>query len=165
MHTSLNIKTRQHGAVLVISLLILLVLTLVGVSSLDGSIMEEKMASNSQIAAATFQQAESAIREAYFQELTNPLGAVSNERARTDDDDDPLPFVNRDRTVIIDGVTTTITSTSLHAYNPDDPEVYTPNSSLGFAARVFEIQGSARIGAISSINVQGYLVSNTMPRP
>ncbi len=159
MHTSHNIKTRQrqHGAVLVISLLILLVLTLVGVSSLDGSIMEEKMASNSQIATTTFQQAESAIREAYLAELADPYGAVKNDRS-----DDAA--VTRDRTVVIDGATITITSTSLHRYNPDNPDVYTPNSSLGFAARTFEIQGSAQVGAIRSVNIQGYRVLNTMSK-
>jgi len=159
MHTSHNIKIRQqqHGAVLVISLLILLVLTLVGVSSLDGSIMEEKMASNSQIAATTFQQAESAIREAYLAELADPYGAVKNDRS-----DDAA--VNRDRTVVIDGTTITITSTSLHRYNPDNPDIYTPNSSLGFAARTFEIQGSAQVGAIRSVNIQGYRVLNTMSK-
>ncbi len=156
MQTSLNIKTRQHGAVLVISLLILLVLTLVGVSSLDGSIMEEKMASNSQIAATTFQQAESSIREAFFAELANPFVAVSNSRSND-------PLVRRDRTVTIDGVTTTITSTSQHRYNPETPDVAMTNSSGNiFVSRIFEIEGVAEVGAIRSVNIQGYRVLNVM---
>ncbi len=156
MHTSLNIKTRQHGAVLVISLLILLVLTLVGISSLDGSIMEEKMAANSQIATTTFQQAESSIREAYLAELTNPFGAVSNDRSGD-------PLVRRDRTVTIDGVTTTITSTSQHRHDPEDPDIPMINSSGDtFVARTFEIEGIAQVGAIRSVNIQGYRVLNVM---
>ncbi len=159
MHTSHNIKTRQHGAVLVVSLLILLVLTLIGVSSLEGSIMEEKMAANSQIATTTFQQAESSIREAFFTELTNPFGAVSNDRSND-------PLVNRDRTVTIDGVTTTITSTSQHKHDPEAPDIPMINSSGDiFVARTFEIVGVAQMGAIRSVNIQGYLVLNRMSSP
>jgi len=159
MHTSHDIKTRQHGAVLVVSLLILLVLTLIGVSSLDGSIMEEKMAANSQIATTTFQQAESSIREAFFAELANPFEAVSNKRR-----DDPL--INRHRTVTINNITTTIASTSQHKYNPDALDVATTNSSGNlFVARTFEIEGVAQIGAIHSINIQGYRVLNVMASP
>jgi len=157
MYTSHNIKTRQHGAVLVISLLVLLVLTLVGVSSLDGSLMEEKMASNSQIATTTFQQAESSIREAYFTELANPHGAVRKDRSNA-------PLVQRDRTVTIDDVTIAIASTSEHKYDPDAPDVAMTNSSSNiFVARTFEIEGTAQLGAIRSVNIQGYRVLNVMP--
>jgi len=159
MHTSHNIKTRQHGAVLVISLLVLLALTLIGISSLDGSIMEEKMAANSQVAATTFQQAETSIREAFFQELTNPFGAVSNDRGNG-------PLVPRDRTVTIDDVTTTITSTSQHRHNPEDPGIPMINSSNDtFEARIFEIAGVAQVGAIRSTHIQGYRVLNVMATP
>jgi len=157
MYTSHNIKTRQHGTVLVISLLVLLVLTLVGVSSLDGSLMEEKMASNSQIATTTFQQAESSIREAYFTELANPHGAVMKDRSNA-------PLVKRDRTVKIDDVTLAISSTSQHKYDPDAPDVAMTNSSGNiFVARTFEIEGVAQLGAIRSVNIQGYRVLNVMP--
>lgn len=155
MHTSLNIKTRQHGAVLVISLLILLVLTLIGVSSMDGSIMEEKMASNSQIAATTFQRAESSIREAFFDELTNPSGAVGKDR-------DGAAAVNHDDTV--NGIT--ISSTSRHMYDPNADAITMKNSSDSvFEARAFEIIGTAEIGAIRSVHTQGYLVLNQIRRP
>ncbi len=159
MHTEHNIKNPQHGAVLVISLLILLVLTLVGISSLDGSIMQEKMASNSQIATATFQTAESSIREAYYTERANPFGAVGNDR----DNDSP---VNRNHTVTIDGVITAITSTSQHKYNPEAPGAAMENSSDSiFEARSFEIVGTAQVGAIRNVNTQGYRVLNVMRRP
>ncbi len=155
MYTSRNIKNRQHGAVLVVSLLILLVLTLIGVSSMDGSIMEEKMASNSQTAATTFQRAESSIREALFIERTNPSGAVGKDRNGDD-------AVNRDDTV--DGIT--IISTSQHVYNPDAIAITMRNSSDNlFEARAFEIIGTAQIGAIRSVHTQGYLALNQIRRP
>lgn len=55
---------RQNGAVLVVSLLILLIMTVIGVSGMRSSTMEEKMASNSRDRNVGFQSAEIAIREA-----------------------------------------------------------------------------------------------------
>ncbi|KZY44995.1 MULTISPECIES: PilX N-terminal domain-containing pilus assembly protein [unclassified Oleiphilus] len=58
--SSLNLA-RQKGAVLVVSLIILLLMTLIGVASMSSSIMQEKMASNAQNNNATFQAAENAV--------------------------------------------------------------------------------------------------------
>lgn len=55
---------RQHGAVLVVSLVILLVLTLLGISSMQGSGLQEKMAGNLHDMNIAFQRAEGALREA-----------------------------------------------------------------------------------------------------
>jgi len=54
-------KRHQHGSALVISLLILLVLTVIGATALNSSIMEEKMASNFQTGNMAYQAAESAV--------------------------------------------------------------------------------------------------------
>jgi len=157
MHTLHTVKTRQRGAILVISLLILLILTLIGINSLNNSIMEEKMAANSQIATAIFQKAESSIREAYYAELADPFGAVAANRA------DASP-VDRSHTATINDVT--IISSSQHVYNPDGAAITMINSSGHlFEARTFEIIGTARVGAIRSINTQGYIVLNVMHQP
>jgi type IV pilus assembly protein PilX len=60
---------RQIGAVLVISLLILLVLTILGMSAMGTAGLEEKMAGNARAKDLSFQAAESALRagEARFQ--------------------------------------------------------------------------------------------------
>ena len=55
---------RQRGAVLAVCLLLLLVLTLIGVSSMQGTLLEEKMAGNTTDRNLAFQNTESAIREA-----------------------------------------------------------------------------------------------------
>ena len=55
---------RQNGAVLAVCLLMLLVLTLIGVSSMQGTFMEEKMAGNTTDRNLAFQTSESAVREA-----------------------------------------------------------------------------------------------------
>lgn len=61
---SLNSRARQSGAVLVVSLILLLVITLIAVSSMQGTALEEKMAGNSLDRNLAFQATESALREA-----------------------------------------------------------------------------------------------------
>ncbi len=55
---------RQNGAVLVVGLLILLVLTLIGVNAMQGTLFEQKMAANTGDRNLAFQNAESALRDA-----------------------------------------------------------------------------------------------------
>lgn len=54
---------RQQGVVLVVSLVILLLLTIIGVQSISSTTMEEKMAGNYQNSQLSFQAAEAALRE------------------------------------------------------------------------------------------------------
>lgn len=55
---------KQQGAVLVMSLLMLFVLTLIGVSSFNTTTMEEKMSGNSRNRQLAFQAAETAVSDA-----------------------------------------------------------------------------------------------------
>lgn len=57
-------RRRQSGAVLVISLIILLVITILAIGSTRTSTLEEKMAGNTRDRNLAFQSTESAIREA-----------------------------------------------------------------------------------------------------
>jgi type IV pilus assembly protein PilX len=59
-----NNSNHQSGAVLVISLIMLLLLTLIGISSIQTTSLEEKMAGNLRDRNIAFQAAESAIRDA-----------------------------------------------------------------------------------------------------
>lgn len=56
------LPARQDGAVLVLGLILLLVLTLIGVSTMQGSVFDEKMAGNTKDRNFAFQAAESALR-------------------------------------------------------------------------------------------------------
>lgn len=58
------IPSRQRGAALVIILLLLLVMTLLGLASLRGTLMEERMSAGSLDRSLSFQAAETALREA-----------------------------------------------------------------------------------------------------
>jgi type IV pilus assembly protein PilX len=64
----------QRGAVLIVSLILLVVLTLLGVSVMNVTQLEERMASNSQEVAQAFQSAETGLSQAY-DDLTmwNPM--------------------------------------------------------------------------------------------
>jgi len=69
---------RQRGVVLVVSLIMLLVVTLIAVSSMQGTVLEEKMAGNTLDRNLAFQTTESALREAeIFVEGLVSLGGFS----------------------------------------------------------------------------------------
>ncbi|KZY30693.1 hypothetical protein A3752_06030 [Oleiphilus sp. HI0081] len=76
-HQTLNNIPRQQGAALVISLIILIVMTLVGVSSMSTSLVQEKMAANAQNTNITFQAAESSVGGLLL-DLTNNQDALTD---------------------------------------------------------------------------------------
>lgn len=57
-------KKTQHGSALIFSLIVLLVMTLIGITAMNTSTLEEKMATNDRNQKMAFQSAESAIIEA-----------------------------------------------------------------------------------------------------
>lgn len=76
MQINSQLPSRQQGAVLIIAMVLLLVMSLIGLSSVVSSTLQEKMASNSQQRALSRYAAESALRaaEAY---LTANINATS----------------------------------------------------------------------------------------
>lgn len=151
MNTLYISKHQQQGAVLVVSLLILMVLTLIGISSMNGSIMEEKMASNAQSATTTFQQAESAVRQTFYIESRNPAQAVANAR---NDKKKPVDYSNE---------SLGIDSNTQMTYPTATVTIPVYNSSAGFIAHGIEITGTASIGYIKNKTTQGYYVYPMMP--
>lgn len=65
-------ERHQRGTVLVISLVILLILTILGISAMGTSSLEEKMSGNIQESTHAFESAESGLNEAF-----NTSGALS----------------------------------------------------------------------------------------
>ena len=64
MYTSVNIISlapRERGVVLVMAMVFLLILTLIGVTTMSTTVLQEKMAGNMQDKNAAFQAAESAL--------------------------------------------------------------------------------------------------------
>jgi len=64
MNCQLTAVRRQHGAVLIITLLVLVVLTMIGVTSMRENILEENMSGNMRDQTLAFQAAEAALRDA-----------------------------------------------------------------------------------------------------
>ena len=60
-----NVKQRQHGAALITALVMLVILTMLGLSSMSTNTMEERMSANSQEINRAFQTAESGLDMAY----------------------------------------------------------------------------------------------------
>ncbi len=59
----MSFTTKQQGAVLVVGLIMLLVMTLIGLSAMRSTILEEKMAGNFRDSNIAFQAAEAALRD------------------------------------------------------------------------------------------------------
>ncbi len=72
-----SLPIEQRGAVLVVSLLMLLVMTLIGVTAMQSNIMEEKMAGNFRDVNLAFQSAETALRDAES-DLTSRVTGLTN---------------------------------------------------------------------------------------
>jgi len=58
------IKNKQQGAALIVSLIMLLIMTLLGISSMNSTTMEEKMSGNTRDRMLAFQAAEAALKDA-----------------------------------------------------------------------------------------------------
>ncbi len=78
---------RQKGAVLAISLIILVLMTIIGVSSIQTTIMEERMTGNMRDQNIAFQSAEAAIREAenYVENDITTTGDFGTQNGLFDD--------------------------------------------------------------------------------
>lgn len=59
-----NLKKDQGGAILIVALVMLLLLTIIGLSSIRGTTMQERMAGNSRDESLAFQASETAMRQA-----------------------------------------------------------------------------------------------------
>jgi len=96
---SFHVKTwsvpgRQTGMVLIMALLMLMVLTLIGVSSMSSSSLEMKIASNMQQRNIAFQAAQSRLAFAASQDTSNPLNYLINIPDLTDESTWPVQTCN-----------------------------------------------------------------------
>jgi type IV pilus assembly protein PilX len=73
---------RQQGAILVIALLFLVLLTIIGISSISSVTLEERMAGNLREQTTAFQAAESALRDAEI-DLQADIGGTGNRDPMT----------------------------------------------------------------------------------
>ena len=76
MKTSMTSRHSQRGAILVTSLLILLILTVIGITAMQVTRMQERMAGNSRDTSLAFQGSEAALRDAEQQLFTYAIEPV-----------------------------------------------------------------------------------------
>lgn len=76
----MNSRKAQRGSALIVSLLILIVMTLLGLTAMGGSGLQERMAGNNRDLTLAFQAAEAALRdgETYYENTVVSLGAAFN---------------------------------------------------------------------------------------
>jgi Tfp pilus assembly protein PilX len=113
-HLYLGIKNQQ-GSVLVISLLILLVLTIIGATALNDSVMEEKMATNFQTGNTAYQSAESAVNRT-FATIANNYTLVQQA-------------MNANDLAIQNGIAPVWPTTPAHVMNGSSAGAKNPNAS------------------------------------
>lgn len=138
----LDSASNQAGSVLPISLFILLVLTIIGATSLNDTVMEEKMSSNFQKGNIAFQAAESSVNRT-FKNVSNSItlaGQAINARDAAMASGD-APVWPTDATVTMDGVT-----------DAGDP-VENTHSSIELSATVQFASANEAPGSGCTINI------------
>lgn len=98
MHLSktLTSLSDQRGAALIISLIVLLVLTLIGVAGMNTSVMQERMAVNSQNSNRAFQAAESTVSALTNQLYANDLSLLREAMQNSSGESSKVTVTNLD---------------------------------------------------------------------
>jgi type IV pilus assembly protein PilX len=81
-------SNQQRGATLIVALVMLLLISLLAIGGMQGSVMQERMASNAQDGAISFQAAEAALRQAE----ANLIGTPATRQAASTTSRLPTPW-------------------------------------------------------------------------
>ena len=111
-------KSRQNGAVLIVSLLFLMVMAVIGVSALSNTSMEEKMSQNFQQQTLAFQAAESSIQDVILRGDAGGSGASDN------------PFYNVNSDPLLSALDAGLNDTSTVVTHEVDPYGMIPNTQI-----------------------------------
>lgn len=152
MATQLQMRNRQRGAVLVVALMLLLVTTFIGFSSMETSNLESKMATTRELKELTFQTAESVIE----QSLDN-IAFIAQAYAVSVQGGTNWPTQEYD----FDYDTSLAGTSEVSFVGNDSTEGYTVRKGAsGIATYYYEVRSTAsRTGTnISSTHIQGVYV-------
>lgn len=155
---NMKFQSKQNGAVLIISLIILLVMTVLGVTSLRSATMEEKMSGNSFDRQLAFQAAEAALRAGERLIETNPTptldencngGVCTNPREQDvvnwqEDPDHAVWASAQTVDVVLNGITTT------GRFMIEDMCEFTPPVGATDSRRMFRVTAFATGGSDAS---------------
>ena len=143
---------RQAGAVLFVSLFMLLMISLIGVAGIRSAVLEKNMAANNQYEMLVFQGAESAIEgvvaddDVFIEAINTGAGESAPERSYTLDHDDQSFSIS-----------------SMATISAGAPQVAL-NYSLGeFASYPFTITSTSAITSINASDTHVQTVSKIAP--
>jgi len=122
---------KQQGAVLIVSLIMLLIMTIIGLSAMQSTTLEEKMAGNYRNSNIAFQAAEDALRDSEKDIACNTTSCTS-------------------RTAPISGLTNFDASCTNGLCAGWMPSIWTDTAKIGHAINYGAKTGAAAIAGVSS---------------
>ena len=149
---TINKSSRQSGAVLFVSLTMLLLISIIGVAGIRTVVMEKNMSTNNQYEMLVFQGTESAIEgiladdDAYVEAINTAIG-------------DPSPT----RSFMLDHASYKFTITSDATISVGNPEVPIGFSLGDFVRYPFTITGSSSIASINASDTHVQTASKIAP--
>jgi len=139
---------RQSGAALVVGMILLMVLTLLAISGMNGATLELQMAGNAQYSENAFQAAETGVEEALREARINGVNTAN---------------VDPEKTETVAGTTDAYTIQTLH--NPDNGVTKVPSGGFsmgvgkGFSAYHFDVTSTGTSSrSATQTHVQGFYV-------
>lgn len=150
----MNLKRKQNGVVLVIGLLMLLLITILGVSAMSTTTSNERTTGNNQYATASFQAAESAIKTMFARPEVEPTIMDT-----TDLVDDKIITQTNTFDIQLDSASTAVinvATTSIAEFCGADPmQTLTSLSSgtmdmSGHETLAFDVTGDSQIGGVGA---------------
>ncbi len=115
-------SNKQNGAVLIVALLMLLLLTIIGISSMRGSTMQERMAGNMRDQSIAFQASETSLRRGELAARQMSISAIQNLTTKPDwanaEKLDGVPLAPKYRITPVPGVTIKKAGESINAGTP-----------------------------------------------
>ncbi len=145
---------QQRGAVLVVSLVMLMVMTLVGISAMRSAVEEEKMSANSMNWNKTFQAAESAVNSVMADAEVQLAGAIT--------EGEDSEFSTALTTLYSDG---SVTSTASTTFNNEVGTVSGESTSVegSTIAYSFEVIGTGTMTATGAASRIAQGIIYTLP--
>ncbi len=150
----MKLKNKQGGVVLVIGLLMLLLITILGVSAMSTTTSNERTTGNNQYATASFQAAESAIKSMFSRPEVEPTILDNADLL-----DDKIITQTNTFDIRLDSVSTAVISvatTSIAEFCGADPmQTLTSFSSGamdmgGHETLAFDVTGDSQIGGVGA---------------
>ncbi|MCK0107277.1 PilX N-terminal domain-containing pilus assembly protein [Marinobacter sp. S0848L] len=136
-------SSREHGAALIISLVILVVITVIGIGSMNSSILQERMSANAQNARQAFFSAEAANQD-LFRKL-EPMDSSSAEWKRALDAQDAGILVAGPTKSYGGGASGSVATSEVRYLGEAQPLNYSMGEDIETYRHRFEIIGDATV--------------------